>query len=59
MLTCEGLRRGLKLLVEAHVEVVAGDSTTGRNSRLRRSWWSDHLPDLRLSENLTGIEEQI
>ena len=33
---------------------VAGDSSTGGESRLWQSWWSVHAPELGLSENLVG-----
>ena len=33
---------------------VVGDSSTGGESRLRRSWWSVHASELGLPENLVG-----
>ena len=38
-------------LVVAHVEFVVRDSSTDGESRLWRSWRSDHLPKLRSPES--------
>ena len=43
---------GLRL--EAHEGPAATDFCTGRELRLRRSWWSVHTPEEGLLENLIG-----
>ena len=50
----EGQWQRRETRVVAHETPIAEDSSTGGESRLQRSWWSVHPPELGLPKNLIG-----